>query len=67
VTRTDENGKAIAQSVPLVHRRGGDRTALEGEIGRVSFPVNLQLRVRFKPGENEQIFDFTFDDYSIEP
>lgn len=32
-----------------------------------ALPANFALRVKFKPGDKERVFDFTFPDYSKEP
>jgi hypothetical protein len=50
--------------VALTLSPGADVSALETRVAGVSPPLNVKLRVRFKPGDAEQAFDFTFPNYS---
>lgn len=51
---------ADGRDIPL--KRNG-RT-LEANLGKAGFPVALQARVKFEPDGKENVFDFTFPDYS---
>jgi hypothetical protein len=48
------------KDVPLT--RNG--RSLEANIGKVPFPAAMQARVRFKAGDAEHRFDFTFEQFS---
>jgi hypothetical protein len=65
-TITDNAGRPVGAAVPLAAATS-DRTALEARLPRVTLPVNVELLVTFKPGDKEQVFDFTFPEYSKEP
>jgi hypothetical protein len=60
----DSAGKETA-SIPL--QAGQIMNAMEGRIQNPSLPLMASLRVRFKEGEPEKLFDFTFRDYSKDP
>ena len=60
----DSAGKEVG-AVPL--RAGRDANAMEAQIQSASLPLNTLLRVRFKEGEPEKVFDFTFNEYSKDP
>ena len=62
VQRADANGGAIGVSLPL--SSGADGSTLERSIDGASPPLNLKAHVTFKPGDPEQVFDFTFPSYS---
>jgi Cu/Ag efflux protein CusF len=66
VTRTDSTGRPIGNPVPLT-ATAANRTVLEAPVPGVSLPLNVELLVTFKPGDKEQVFDFTFPEYSKEP
>jgi hypothetical protein len=53
---------ADGRDIPL-KRRG--RT-LQANIGTASFPVVLHARVAFEPGGTQNLFDFTFPNYSTD-
>lgn len=51
------------EKFPLV-RKG---SYLEAAIGRRSLPARMSVKATFKAGDKENLFDFTFDDYSKDP
>lgn len=60
----DSAGKETAE----VSLQGGQiMNVMESRIPNASLPVMASLKVRFKDGEPEKLFDFTFRDYSKEP
>src|SRR5579871_2102048 len=61
VARADANGTPIGSAAPL--STGADPSTLEAHIAGAP-PLNLKLRVAFKPGDAAQAFDFTFPAYS---
>jgi Cu/Ag efflux protein CusF len=67
VTRTDANGKPIAAPIAMKVGPAKDGSTLEAPIKAAKLPVNFTLLVKFKPGDKERVFDFTFADYSREP
>lgn len=67
VVRTDNTGAAVGTAMSLVPVASRDRNTLEAHIGHTPFPVNVELRLTFMPGDREQVFDFTFADYSKDP
>ena len=40
---------------------------MEAQITNASLPLIVSLRVRFRAGESEKFFDFSFREYSKEP
>jgi Cu/Ag efflux protein CusF len=67
VAPTNENAQEIGPAVPLVDAKSPDGSVLEAKIPVTGFPVRVKVRVQFKPGEREQIFDFTFPEWSKAP
>jgi hypothetical protein len=67
VAKTDNAGREISPSVPLVAGKSRDGSTMEAQIPDSVFPLRVQLRLRFKPDDREQVFDFTFPDYSKDP
>lgn len=67
VTRVDANGTPVGDSMALGRGAGREPNTLEAAISGTRPPVSLKAYARFKPGEKEQVFDFTFADYSREP
>jgi hypothetical protein len=61
VTKDAKTGKD--KEVPLV-RTG---RYLQASIGKQPFPLQMFAKVKFKPGDRENRFDFSFDAYSKEP
>ena len=53
------------QSLPLVAAANG--RYLEAKIASLKLPASLQAKVKFKPTERQNVFDFTFNQYSKEP
>jgi hypothetical protein len=64
----DSAGTEVA-TVPLHASQDASAApnAMEAQIPNASLPLSTSLRVRFKTGEAEKFFDFTFNDYSKEP
>ena len=62
----DSAGKELA-TIPLQAGQMRHRTRWKRRIPNASLPLSASLRVRFKAGEPEKFFDFTFSDYSKEP
>jgi hypothetical protein len=60
----DPTGKELS-TISL--KPGSIENAMEGEIPNASLPLSTSLRVRFKSGDAEKGFDFTFRDYSKDP
>lgn len=67
VTLVDKIGTPVGASMPLGRGAGREPNTLETAISGATPPVSLKAYARFKPGEKEQVFDFTFADYSKEP
>jgi len=53
------------QSFPLVAAANG--RYLEAKLASLKLPMAVQAKVKFKPTERQNVFDFTFDKYSKEP
>jgi Cu/Ag efflux protein CusF len=62
VVKADANGKEIGAAQPL--SAGADISTLEAKIPGAAAPVSFKLRVAFKPGAADQLFDFTFAGFS---
>jgi Cu/Ag efflux protein CusF len=62
VSRTDANGTPTGPAQPL--SAGADPNTLEVHMTGTTLPLNVKLRVIFKPGDAGQAFDFTFPAYS---
>jgi Cu/Ag efflux protein CusF len=60
-------GDGAEQSIPLVFGKTADHSTMEAPIPRVTFPFSVKVFVKFKPNDREQVFDFTFRDYSKAP
>ncbi len=67
LARTDENAQEIGPPMPLVDGANPDGSMLEARVGELTFPFRVKIRVQFKPGEPEQVYDYTFQDWSREP
>jgi len=57
----DSAGRETAQ-IPL--KETGGPNSLDAKIPKSPVPLSVSLVVRFKPGEAEKSFDFTFKEYS---
>lgn len=62
VSRTDANGTPVGESVPMVP--GPDGRSLEAPLVSATPPLNLKVRVLFKPDGPSHVFDFVFPGYS---
>jgi Cu/Ag efflux protein CusF len=67
VVRTDESSKEIGAGVTLSMGRNADQNMMEASLGEEMFPFNAKVRVKFKPDDKDQAFDFTFLTYSKDP
>jgi Cu/Ag efflux protein CusF len=67
VAKADNNAAEIAAPVSLVPGASKDRNTLEAPIASAPIPLNVKLHVKFKAGDKDQTFDFTFPAYSQEP
>lgn len=66
--RADANGTPTGEAVPL--RPGAvvaGAATLEAPFPGTPLPFNVKVYVSFKPGDREQVFDFTFAAFSKEP
>ncbi len=60
----DVANKEVA-TVPL--KAGRIANTMDGQIPGAKLPLIVSLRVSFKPGESENLFDFQFNEYTKEP
>jgi Cu/Ag efflux protein CusF len=60
ITKADGDGHEEGARLPLL--AGADPSTLEVSVEGAP-PVNVKLRVKFKPGDGDQVFDFTFPSY----
>ncbi|MGE0705130.1 MAG: copper-binding protein [Vicinamibacterales bacterium] len=67
VTQADSNAQGIGPSIPLAPGPSADGSTLEAKIDSPAFPLRLKLFITFKPGDQEQVFDFVFEGYSVDP
>lgn len=64
--KTDNAGRPVGAAMPLTPS-AANRSVLEARFPNPALPLNIELLVSFKTGDKEQVFDFTFPDYSREP
>jgi len=67
VVLADSNAAELGPSVPLALGRPSDHSIMEARLPNASFPFNLKAFIKFRPNDREQVFDFTFTEYSREP
>jgi Cu/Ag efflux protein CusF len=60
-------GDTTEPSIPLVFGKSADHSTIEAPVANVTFPFSVKAFVKFKPTDKEQVFDFTFKNYSREP
>jgi Cu/Ag efflux protein CusF len=65
--KTDDNGQEVGPLTALTRGTATDGRTLEMPLGSVTFPLNVELHVKFKPDGTDQVFDFQFTDYSKGP
>ena len=65
VVMTDSNALEIGPSIPLALGRA-DHSTMEARLPTTNFPLNVKVLLTFKPNDKEQVFDFTFTQYSHE-
>jgi hypothetical protein len=66
VSMANSNAEPVGPSYPLVLSKT-DHSVLEARLPNTTFPFSVKVFVKFKPNEKEQVFDFTFKEYSREP
>lgn len=64
VVRTDESSKEIGAPVMLSVGKNVDQNMMEASLAEERFPISMKVRVKFKPDDKDQAFDFTFLTYS---
>lgn len=67
VAIADSNARETGPSFPLVPGDAADHNTLEAKVPSAGFPASMKVFMKFKPADKEQIFDFTFKDYSKAP
>jgi Cu/Ag efflux protein CusF len=67
IALTDSNARVVGSLIPLTHAPNSPMNTLEARVPGVKMPFDIQMLVRFREGEREQPFDFTFTEYSKEP
>jgi Cu/Ag efflux protein CusF len=67
VVIADSNAIGIGPSIPLALGSSADHSTMEARLPKASLPLNIKLFMKFKPNDKEQVFDFTFTEYSKEP
>ena len=60
-------GLGLASLALLVAGTTADGSTMEARLPQPVFPFNMRLYLTFRPGERQQVFDFTFREYSKEP
>jgi hypothetical protein len=65
VSKTDEADKEVGTPISLT--RGPGTNTLQARIPAAKAPVKLKLRVKFKPTDNDSVFDFTFEKVTRDP
>jgi hypothetical protein len=66
VSMANTNAEAVGPSYALVLSKT-DHSVLEAKLPKTTFPFDVKLFMKFKPDDKEQVFDFTFKEYSREP
>jgi hypothetical protein len=61
----DATGKEL-DAIPM-NASSNIANAMEARIANVSVPLSASLRVQFKSGDPEKLFDFIFNNYSKDP
>jgi hypothetical protein len=67
VAPVDSSGRQAGALVPLGIVKSADGNVMEAPLGASALPINVQLHVKFRPEDKDQVFDFTFQSYSKEP
>jgi Cu/Ag efflux protein CusF len=67
VAPADGNGTQTGTAVPLAPVSGAPNNALQVVVKKTAWPLNLKFHLKFDPTDQDQLFDFTFADYSKEP
>lgn len=67
IVLADSNAAEIGPSVPLALGTAADHSMMEGRLPKATLPLNVKLFMKFRPDDKEQVFDFTFKEYSAEP
>ena len=67
VIMADSAGREVGSFMPLAPGNSPDGSTMEAPLPRTTFPFNMRLYMTFRATDREQVFDFTFQDYSKEP
>jgi hypothetical protein len=62
ITKADANGREVSAPLPL--SVSSDSATLEATVEGAAPPASVKLRVKFKPGDPDQVFDFSFPSFS---
>jgi hypothetical protein len=65
ITKADANGREVSAPQPL--SASSDGATLEATMEGAAPPTFVKLRVKFKPGDPDQVFDFSFPSFSTAP
>jgi Cu/Ag efflux protein CusF len=63
----DANATAVGEPFVLATALGAPPNTIAAAVPGAKLPMNLKLYVKFNPKDKEQVFDFTFPEYSKEP
>jgi hypothetical protein len=66
VVLADSNAVEIGPSIPLALGSPSDHSIMEARLPKATLPLNVKVFLKFRPNDREQVFDFTFTDYSRE-
>jgi hypothetical protein len=66
ISLANNNAEPVGPSYPLVLSKT-DQSVLEVRLPKTAFPFNVKVFMKFNPSDKEQVFDFTFKEYSREP
>jgi hypothetical protein len=66
ISMSNDNAEPVGPSYPLVLSKT-DQSVLEARLPKPTFPFNVKVFMKFKPVDKEQVFDFTFKEYSKQP
>jgi len=67
VMLTDANAQTVGSKIPLVAAGSADGSTLQAAVGNATLPFRVRAFIQFAPGSPEQIFDYTFAEFSKDP